>query len=125
MLKGDSMDGWCSHFINGGGTKNINTVRFGADTQTIYFYVSSERFADADAFRTFVSEQEANGTPLQVVYPLANPVTVQLDTEQLIALSGMNRVSASANEMTVGYNRSLANAYEELRNAIIAMGGNV
>lgn len=113
MLKGDSMDGWCSHFINGG-TKNINTVRFGADTQTIYFYVSSERFADADAFRAFVSEQEANGTPLQVVYPLANPVTVQLDTEQLLAFPGMNRVCASANGMVTGYNKDLTKAFEDM-----------
>ena len=118
MLKGDSMDGWCSHFINGGGTKNINTVRFGADTQTIYFYVSSERFADAAAFRTFVSEQEANGTPLQVVYPLANPVTVQLDTEQLLAFSGMNRVCASANGMVTGYNKDLAKAFEDVNSTI-------
>ena len=121
MLKGDSMDGWCSHFINGGGTKNINTVRFGADTQTIYFYVSSERFADAAAFRAFVSEQEANGTPLQVVYPLANPVTVQLDTEQLLAFPGMNRVCASANGMVTGYNKDLTKAFEEVCTQLTAM----
>lgn len=115
MLRGDSLDGWCSHFVNDGGKKNINTVRFGADTQTIYFYLSSAEFADAEAFKAFVTEQQTKQkpTPLQVAYPLANPVTVQLDTAQLIALSGMNRVCASANAMTTGYNKSIAKAFED------------
>lgn len=115
MLRGDSLDGWCSHFVNDGGKKNINTVRFGADTQTIYFYLSSAEFADAEVFKAFVTEQQTKETPmpLQVAYPLANPVTVQLDTAQLIALSGMNRVCASANVLTTDYNKSIAKAFED------------
>ena len=65
------------------------------------------------------------GTPVQISYKLANPITIQLTPKQITALSGVNTLYTDGDAMTVNYNRDLANAYEELRNAIIAMGGNV
>lgn len=125
MPVGDYMHGWCSHFYNERSGKNINTVRFGADNKTVFFYLSTAEFANTDALKNFVATEAALGRPVQLVYPLANPVTVLLNNEQLNAIAGINTLHSDAEDMTVEYNRSLAKTIEELRNAIIAMGGNV
>lgn len=114
MANGDGMDGYCSHFVNEGATKNINTIRFGANTQTIYFYLSSSDFADAAAFRTFVNTQAALGTPVTVVFPLKNPITVPLHAETMLGYAGLNTLSVEAEAMTVAYNKSLARAFAEV-----------
>lgn len=125
MPVGDYMDGWCSHFYNERSGKNINTVRFGASNRTVFFYLSTAEFANVAALKSYIASEKALGRPVQLVYPLANPATVLLNNAQLNAIAGINTLHTDAEEMTVVYNRSLAKTIEELRNAIIAMGGNV
>ena len=130
MAYGNYQKGYCSHFLNNRTKRDINTIRFGAYangeyTQIIYFYLSSAEFPNYTAFNEYLATQAAAGTPVQVVYPLANPVVVRIDTSLLTAIAGANALQTDAEEMTVGYNKSLRAAFEELKNAIIAMGGNV
>lgn len=125
MPVGDYMHGWCSHFYNERSGKNVNTVRFGAGNKTVFFYLSTSEFANVEAFKSYIAAEAAKGTPVQLVCPLEKPVDVLLNTAQLNAIAGANTLSTDAEEMTVGYNKSLRAAFEELKNAIIAMGGNV
>ena len=113
---GDFQRGWCSHFLNDREMKNINTIRFGATTgtHTIYFYLSSADFADAAAFKAYVVDQAAKGTPVQIVYPLNETVTVPLDVQMLTAIDGLNTLHTDAEQMTVTYNKSLYRMFEEV-----------
>lgn len=113
MKRGDAMPGWCSHFFNDRGRKNRDTVRFGANTQTIYFYVRKSRFADADAFKAWVAEQKGLGTPVQLVFP-ASSGAASVDLPQLTARSGMNKLCAGAEDIKIAYNKSLHRAVDEL-----------
>ena len=72
---------------------------------------------------TFKARLAAN--PMQIAYKLANPITISLTPQQITALAGVNTVYGDADEITVHYNKSLNAAFEELKNAILAMGGNV
>lgn len=112
---GDFQIGECSHFKNTG-AKDIDTIRFGAPTglHTIYFYLSSSDFATVDAFRQYAANLYANGNPIQISYPLLNPITVSLNVDQLIALSGSNKVCASSESVEIEYNKSISKAFEEV-----------
>lgn len=72
---------------------------------------------------TFKARLAANH--MQIAYKLANPITIRLTPQQITALAGVNTVYGDADEITVHYNKSLNAAFEELKNAILAMGGNV
>ena len=72
---------------------------------------------------TFKARLAAN--PMQIAYKLANPITISLTPQQITALAGVNTVYSDADEIMVHYNKSLNAAFEELKNAILAMGGNV
>lgn len=66
-----------------------------------------------------------DSTEVQIAYKLANPITIRLTPQQITALAGVNTVYGDADEITAHYNKSLNAALEELKNAILAMGGNV
>lgn len=88
-------------------------------------YVGFAYNGTIDAANAWLAAQHAAGTPVQIAYKLANPITIQLTPQQITALAGLNTVYSSADGMAVNYNKDLAKAFEELKNAIIAMGGNV
>lgn len=66
-----------------------------------------------------------DSTEVQIAYKLANPITIRLTPQQITALAGVNTVYGDVDEITAHYNKSLNAALEELKNAILAMGGNV
>ena len=78
-----------------------------------------------DSCAAYLAAQYAAGTPVQICYKLATPATVQLDTQQILALEGLNSIYSDGSSVAVTYNKSLAKVVEELTNAIISLGGNV
>lgn len=60
-------------------------------------------FADADALKAYLAEQYAAGTPMEYVYKLANPYTIQLTPQQLVALAGTNTIYSNSGDTTVTY----------------------
>jgi hypothetical protein len=74
------------------GTNNIPDNGIGASSVTsnkvIWFKMSAAQ--DTDAFKQFLADQYAAGTPVIVVYPLATPVTEQVAGQTLALTSGTN-----------------------------------
>lgn len=56
------------------------------------------------ALQQYLQDQIDNGTPLQVIYPLQNPVHYQLDPTVIRTLKGMNNIYTNANgKSTIKY----------------------
>ena len=96
---GSHLDMKCSHQVNSQiGYANADKTRFefrNIDTS----WVS----ADLDAFKTFIATQYANGTPVQICYPLATPIDIDLTPEVISAVVGTNNVFADCGQTTVKY----------------------
>ena len=54
-----------------------------------------------DELAAFLAEQYAAGTPVQVCYQLATPITVQLTPTEILALSGQNTLYSDTGDTTV------------------------
>lgn len=115
---------YCSHFTQGAGGIN-DAAAVGKFDLGGSIRFNKSGFTTVDDFKAYLAEQYAADTPVQIVYKLAEPITVQLNPQQITALAGLNTLYGDADEMTVQYNKSLNAAFEELKNAILAMGGNV
>lgn len=71
----------------------------------------------------FKAHLESSGAFL--VYPLAEPVTVQLTPQEILALSGVNMLYSDTGDTCVTGKADPVAIIEKLTNAIIALGGNV
>lgn len=85
-----------------------------------------------DDWKAYLAAQYAAGTPVQLCYELAEPITIQLTAHDIYALQGVNKVWCDAGEMTVSGRKDimwvteyLTRKIAELQNAIISLGGNV
>ena len=115
---------YCSHFTQGAGGIN-DAAAVGKFDLGGSIRFNKSGFTTVDDFKAYLAAQYAAGTPVQIAYTLAEPITVKLAPQQITALAGLNTLYGDADEMTVQYNKSLNAAFEELKNAILAMGGNV
>lgn len=124
----------CSHFnvITSGGSSGIvayvnpGFVRFGWSAGSYSLWDSAE------AVQSWLASQYTAGTPLTIVYQLADPYTVPLTpvlVRSLPALSHyvprQNTIYTPHESVQVGYAKSALKTSEELTNAIISLGGNV
>ena len=64
-------------------------------------------------------------TGAQVVYKLAEPITIQLTPKQIAALSGVNTIYTDADGVVVTGAEDPKHTITELKNAIISLGGNI
>lgn len=130
MATGNYLDGECSHFYNEGVGKNINTIRFGDNSKTIWFYLSPDKFPDVNAFNAYAKEQYDAGTPIQIVYPLATPIKIQLSSSfNIKALQGINTITSSPDTNSIiDFNRDTYLPYlktaskVDILNAFLNMG---
>ena len=61
----------------------------------------------------------------QIVFGLATPITIQLTSQEILALSGANTIYSDTGDTTVSGKADPSAVIEKLTNAIIALGGNV
>lgn len=71
-----------------------------------YVLFSAAPFASAGVnnFQSFVDyciAQESQGTPVQIAYQLANPITIQLTPTEILALSGTTTIYTDTGDTTV------------------------
>lgn len=93
----DSYDTTCSHFPANtfGGNQKGNYIFTRADIMSRYF-------PDVNALNTYIAAQYAAGTPVQICYKLAEPVSFTATGAQPIpALAGVNTVLTDADSVTV------------------------
>lgn len=83
--------------------------------------VDNARFnGDTSAFNAWLAENN-----VEVVYQLANPKTIQLTPQEVLALSGVNTLYGDTGNITVSGKADPTVVIQKLTNAIIALGGNV
>lgn len=86
---------------------------------------TDSRFATLAEWKEYLAAQKAAGTPVQISEPLVNPSEHVCPKVAFPVLAGKNVASGLVNSLSVRYSKNLAKAYEELKNAILALGGNV
>lgn len=57
--------------------------------------------ATVDAMKAYLAEQYAAGTPVQITYKLLNPITIQLQPQEILALSGVNTLYSDTGDTEV------------------------
>lgn len=60
-------------------------------------------YDSVDKLQAYLADQYAAGTPVQVVYKLATPYTIQLTPQQLIALAGTNTLYSNSGDTAITY----------------------
>lgn len=84
-----------------------------------------ESYAGEDVPDGWISSTGELSTGAQVVYPIAEPVTVQLTPQEFLGLSGTNTLYSDTGDTDISGKADPTAVIEKLTNAIIALGGNV
>lgn len=85
--------------------------QFSIETKQINF--RNDACADVDSWKAYLAAQAAAGTPVTVVYQLAEPVITQHDPARILPPAPVCRVFADAGSVDVGYNRDVNTAFEQ------------
>ena len=105
----DAIDGFpstefiplCSHFIGVKKTPSQNgrvRMYYGSgDVAQCCFYVDGANFPSVESWETFLSAQYAEGTPVIIVYPLAEEVPESVAAQTLNLAEGNNTITSTAN----------------------------
>lgn len=117
----------CSHYP---GADVYHTSQEGVQATPTKVWLRDRRFvADAAGLQAWFAEQAAAGTPVQIVYQLAEPYTIQLDPQTLDMLKGNNAVWSDCGDTAVSYVADtklyIDNKFTALQNAILAQGANI
>lgn len=102
--------GVCSHFACSDIRSNQTDVGFklvhtNTNKNTLLIRTGVEGVTTANDMKTWVAAQALNGTPLQIVYELLTPETVQLEAHTLSTLAGENNIWPGSGTVTVTYRR--------------------
>lgn len=110
----------CTHFADGGTTKNRDTIRFGANNSHIYIYTSNADVLGGGVKEAVNAWMATNGVKL--LYPLAEPETVPLGKVDMPTLPApvCNAWANDENPTDVkfSYIRDVNIAYEKLASAL-------
>lgn len=119
------VDCYCSHFVGSPrgayDANKQNSVTLSGNALWMY-----STLADTlDNLKTYLAAQYAAGTPVQVVYEIETPITIQLTPQQILALKGTNTLWSDVGNTSVTGRIAPEWLNEQLKNAIISLGGNV
>lgn len=97
-------------------TVTVNGVQSGALNPSwqgcVYFYADHSLYETANDFKAWLASEYANGTPVIVLYPLADETTEQTTAHNLHTTAGDNVVSVVSNVDPVTLEAEYANGYE-------------
>ena len=75
-----------------------------------------------DSFKTYLSEQYANGNPVEVLYELTSPIVYDLtNVPDITTFKGNNNIWANSGNVTVTYGNYVESVYNTLNNKINAL----
>lgn len=86
-------------------------VGFEYNQNVIGFYDKQYNTSDISLWKAYLAAQKAAGTPLTVVYKLAEPYTIQLTPQHLTMLQGENNFYSNSSSLKVKSNTSIENYY--------------
>lgn len=133
------INGWnMSKPVKNGGNAYPNKIRSASTSTVLAFGLPRELtgVTDTDNATTVVSKYNAvlkqwydAGEPLEIVYEIATPYTIQLDPQTLPLLQGLNNAWSDTGDTTVNYIADtklyIDGKFDELQNAILAQGANI
>ena len=117
-ITGAAKSNWLPEKVN----HILDEESFYTNQTVLYIKLLASRLTSVD--KTGVNEYLTQN-PLEVVYKLANPYTIQLAPHQITALSGVNTIYTDADGVIVTGAEDPKHTITELKNAIISLGGNV
>ena len=84
---GDTLSVICSHYASrsSDARQQPNSIFIAGSGKLVIYVGSSQNFTTADEFNAWLAGQYANGTPVVIVYPLAEPTTEQVTGQHLTA----------------------------------------
>ena len=113
--------GVCTHFSfvkNGAsGTQTAVCVASASTRKDLSVFTT---IATLDDFKAWLSARATAGTPVTVLYQLAEPVITQHDPARILPPAPVCRVFADAGGVDVGYNRDINIAFEQQQAEYIA-----
>ena len=118
-------DSKCSHF-KGGNRYTTNEQGFYVNNEP-YFFISNDLLSETNAtgIRNFLKTQNSQGTPVQVEYPLRNPITFAHDPVDFIANpdeDGAWVITGEANgKVSAVFNKNITHTIAELQAALLAV----
>lgn len=107
---------YCSHLVNVsagnvGSLKTLDSFGLREDNGILYIYVAGcETVADT---KSYLVEQYSRGTPVTVIWELAEPVVYKMDPYDLHTREGFNRIASSVGSITAKYYVDLESAVDE------------
>ena len=124
FFDGLSANGVCTHFpFTNNSTSSINVVCIGSSSSypTLSLYIDT--CSTVDGLKSWLAAQKAAGTPVTVVYQLAEPVVTQRDPARVIPPAPVCNVYADQGDVDVTYNRDINMAFAALETAMKALLG--
>lgn len=106
-----------THYTSSAWTQDNNKVYI---PNPVVMVITDSRFTTLQAARDILAAQYAAGTPVTVVYQLAEPVITQHDPARILPPAPVCRVFADAGNTAVGYNRDINIAFEQQQAEYIA-----
>ena len=96
---GDTLPVICSHYASrSADTRQQPNSIFIASSGKLVVYIDSTQSIDTVAeFNAWLAEQYTNGTPVIVIYPLAEPVTEYITPQPLSMANGSNTIEVVSN----------------------------
>ena len=84
---GDTLSVICSHYVSrsSDARQQPNSIFIAGSGKTVIYVGSTQNFTTVDEFNAWLATQYANGTPVVIVYPLAEPTTEQVTGQHLRA----------------------------------------
>lgn len=106
-----------THYTSSAWTQDNNKVYI---PNPVVMVITDSRFTTLQAARDILAAQYAAGTPVTVVYQLAEPVITQHDPARILPPTPVCRIFADAGNTAVGYNRDINIAFEQQQAEYIA-----
>ena len=114
----------CSHYatISADNTYHLQvgiSANYGT-SHGIFIYDDAYDVQDVTGWKSYLAAQAAAGTPVTVVYQLAEPVVTRHDPARILPPAPVCRVFADAGTVEAGYNRDVNMAFEQQRAEYLA-----
>lgn len=113
----------CSHWA---GQKAANATALYAENQNINVGITTCGYSTAEELKEYVAAQYAAGTPVTVAYIKATPTPITATGGKPIpALAGVNTLIADSDSLTVTGRSDPTHEIQQLRAAVVALGGTI
>lgn len=117
----DTHEGICSHFTYRYAYHENNTIF--VHTNILFCSDSiTSKYGTVEAWKAYLAEQYAAGTPVQIAYKLATPETfTATGGGELTGLDGLNNVLTDADSVTVEGREDIKHTIKELQDALASV----